>query len=94
MMIWRDGVRSIRRSVLAGQFEKITRGWDEGLAGLRAARAKPAHPHRQANLRTDLGLAEAAGLHFRSVANQVRFIMARDALLSGSLEGRRTQGRD
>ena len=33
----------------------------------------------------DFGVAEAVYLHFKSVANQVRFTLARNALLSGSL---------
>ena len=69
--------------VLAGQFEKIAAGWDEGLS-LFQARQPRQRISQQANLREDAGLAEAAGLHFRSVANQVRFILARNALLSGS----------
>jgi len=71
--------------ILAGQFEKIARGWDEGLTILR--RTQSAQRAESDTLRTDLGLAEAAGLHFRSTANQIRFIMARDALLAGSLRG-------
>jgi hypothetical protein len=70
--------------VLAGQFEKIAAGWREGLALFQAAAAKANVSPYQANLREDAGLAEAAGLHFHSVANQVRFILARDALLSGA----------
>jgi len=72
--------------VLAGQFEKIANGWDEGLALLQTAAAKAKSPSQQVNLREDTGLAEAAGLHFRSTADQARFIMARNALLSGSLK--------
>ncbi len=83
-----DGWRAIYPAeVLAGQFEKIARGWEDGLSSLRRAREKTAAPSQRANLRTDLVLAEAAGLHFRSVANQIRFIMARNALLSGSPQG-------
>ncbi len=83
-----EGWRAIYPAdVLAGQFEKIARGWDEGLAALRNAQDRAAAPAQQANLRTDGGLAEAAGLHFRSVAGQIRFIQARNALLSGSLKG-------
>lgn len=70
--------------VLAGQFEKIATGWDEGLSLLHAAAEK-------ANLREDAGLAEAAGLHFRSTASQIRFILARNALLSGSPKGKERQ---
>ena len=79
--------------VLAGQFEKIASGWAEGLSLLQTAveEAKASSP--QGNLRADADLAEAAGLHFRSVASQVRFLMARNAVLSGALKdtGRQTQ---
>jgi hypothetical protein len=72
--------------VLAGQFEKIAAGWGEGLAIFQKAVSRASVPSQQANLRNDLGIAEAAGLHFRSVANQIRFVMTRNALLSGSLK--------
>jgi len=71
--------------VLAGQFEKVAVGWAEGLADFQRAIDKAATPSQQAAAREDLAVAEAAGLHFRSVASQIRFIMARNALLSGSL---------
>jgi len=80
-----DGWRAVYPAqVLAGQFEKIATGWDEGLSLLHAAVEK-------ANLREDAGLAEAAGLHFRSTASQIRFILARNALRSGSLMGQERQ---
>jgi hypothetical protein len=66
-------------------------GWEEGLTILADARDKTTTSTQQASLHSDLALAEAAGLHFRSGASQVRFILARDALLSGSLQiGERT----
>jgi hypothetical protein len=65
--------------VLASQFEKVAAGWDEGLKELTAA-AEAAPSDSAAAARADVGLARAAGLHFRSVANQTRFILARDAL--------------
>lgn len=71
--------------VLGQQLGKIARGWQEGLAILRGAQDRAATAAQRLNLHTDLILAEAAGLHFRSAANQVRFITARNALLSGSL---------
>jgi hypothetical protein len=46
----------------------VSRGWDEGVAEL----AKTRHDE-------DLRLARAAGLHFRSVASQARFVIARNA---------------
>jgi len=83
-----DGWRAIYPAdVLAGQFEKIAAGWREGLSILQQATSKAATPIQQARLHADAGLAEAAGLHFRSVANQIHFIMARNSLLSSSLKG-------
>jgi len=73
--------------VLARQFELIAEGWSEGLAVFERAVGKPRTSAQRANLRADLGIAEAAGLHFSSVANQVRFVMARNALLSHELGG-------
>jgi hypothetical protein len=71
--------------VLAGQLEKIADGWSAGLCLLGTSIGKTA-PSDPMNLFADLRLAEAAGRHFLSAANQVRFIMARNALLSGSLK--------
>ncbi len=80
-----DGWRAVYPAqVLAGQFERIAAGWEEGLSLLHAAA-------ENANLREDAGLAEAAGLHFRSTASQIRFILARNTLLSGSLKGNERQ---
>jgi hypothetical protein len=66
-------------AVLASQFDKVAAGWERGLKELAAA-ADAAPPDRLPAARADLGIARAAGLHFRSVANQTRFILARDAL--------------
>ncbi len=74
-----DGWRGpYSRETFVGQFEKVADGWDEGLPALREAVAKTSGEAR-ATAELDLGVAEAAGLHFRSVANQARFVMARDA---------------
>jgi len=87
-----DGWRAVYpANVLAGQFEKIAAGWDEGLSLFQAATERANVPFQQANLREDAVLAEAAGLHFRSTASQTRFIMARNALLSGALKGKERQ---
>ena len=68
--------------VIASQFEIMAAGWSEGLdafnRGLKAVMTPAEHGH----LMDDLRIAEAAYLHFRSVANQVRFTTARNALLS------------
>lgn len=70
--------------VLARQFEKMATGWREGLFAFEKALRKTGGP-RQGVARSDFGVAEAVALHFGSVANQIRFVGARDALLSGSL---------
>ena len=65
--------------VFANQFEKVAAGWQRGLTELQAAVAQtPAslRPEVEAELR----FAQAARLHFQSVANQARFILLRDAL--------------
>jgi len=66
--------------VFAGQFAKVAAGWEEGIAALEQAVAKTP-PDRAADARAELGFARAALCHFQSVANQVRFTVARDALL-------------
>jgi hypothetical protein len=71
--------------VLAGQFEKMAVGWCEGLHAFEQALDKSSGPRGRANARSDYGVAQAAALHFRSVANQIRFVLLRDVLLSGSL---------
>lgn len=65
--------------VFAAQFEKIVAGWQPGIAELRLAVEK-SPPGRRGEVQADLRLAQAAAIHFQSVANQARFILARDAL--------------
>ena len=66
--------------VFAAQFRKVADGWSAGLAPLQAAVSQaPAGPKRLA-AESDLGVAKAAGLHFASVANQARFVLARSSL--------------
>jgi hypothetical protein len=71
--------------VLASQFVKMAAGWEDGLADYERALSKIDTSVEQANARGDLGVARAVGLHFDSVANQIRFVLARNALLSGKL---------
>lgn len=59
------------REVLATQFAKVGEGWQEGLRPLATIPGPIAAE--------DLRIARAAGLHLASTANQVRFVMARDA---------------
>lgn len=79
---WRGGFPG---AVFAGQFTKIADGFDEALKGLRAATKDAEASPKQArnlarNLARDLEFAEASAIHFRSVANQATFVMAREAL--------------
>lgn len=71
--------------VLAAQFAKMAKGWQNGLADYKKALSKTDTPAERANAGSDLLVAEAVGLHFDSVANQIQFVLARDALLSGKL---------
>jgi hypothetical protein len=63
----------------AAQFEKMATGWGLGLAELEIALSQtPAE--KQAAVQFELLVARAARLCFKSIANQTRFILARDAL--------------
>lgn len=65
--------------VFAAQFEKVADGWRAGVAALqRAVDAAPAD--RRDEARRDLVYARAAGIHFEAVANQTRYVHARDTL--------------
>lgn len=64
--------------VWTSQFEKLSAEWDRGLAHLRRALQNCA-PEKRQTLEADIGLAEAAGIHFASCINQARFITARDS---------------
>jgi hypothetical protein len=66
-------------SIFAAQMEKMATGWKEGLAPLQAAVAR-APAARRADAEEELIFARAAQLYFQSVANQARFVLARDAL--------------
>lgn len=65
--------------VFAEQFEKLESGWADGLAELKAAQGIVPDDLKQAAA-ADLRVAQAAHLHFASVSNQARFVLARDAL--------------
>ncbi len=82
-------------NVFVGQFRKVADGWKAGLPelelGVRAlARNAPGDglkaalqtQDRLADARAELAFAEAAQLHFASVATQARFTLARNALLA------------
>ncbi|MEA3365910.1 MAG: hypothetical protein U9Q79_09760 [Candidatus Hydrogenedentes bacterium] len=65
--------------IFAGQFEKVEQGWRQGINELETA-VKKSPEGLRAEAESDLGLARAACIHFQSVANQARYVRARDAL--------------
>ena len=65
--------------VFGAQFEKVATRWSDGLPYLEQV-VQLAEPGNRGSAADDLGVAQAAQLHFASVARQVRFVMARDAL--------------
>ena len=82
-----DGWRSIYpKEIFVSQFNKMAEDWVEGLDFLKKA-VRSSEDEKKQIARTDLGIAKAAYLHFASVANQGRFIMARDNLLSNHPSG-------
>jgi hypothetical protein len=66
--------------VFIAQFEKVADGFKTGVQTLRRALVAKTSSKEDKALRNEFTIAYAAELHFRSVANQARFIVARDAL--------------
>jgi hypothetical protein len=67
--------------VYAGQLEKVADGFDRAIARLKAKTSESGQDEQiDPALRKEIGVAEACAIHFRSVADQVRFVLARDAL--------------
>lgn len=67
--------------VFAGQYARVAEGFDRALAALRerVVRLRLEPPQARA-LEQEMGIIEASALHFHSIANQVRFVLARRAL--------------
>lgn len=67
--------------VFAGQFQKMADGFEDALAKLKAAvSGMDGDSRRKSAIESELLVAEACAIHFRSVENQTRFVMARNAL--------------
>jgi hypothetical protein len=67
------------------QLENVAEGFERALDQLRTAGAAPgatASKLERLNFEEECRVAEAASIHFRSVANQSRFVAARNALLT------------
>ncbi len=72
--------------ILADQFTKLSEEWKKGLPYFKNALEITDNHTQKINAIEDYRFATTAWIHFKSVANQVRFIMARDSLRSGKLE--------
>lgn len=72
--------------VLAGQFEQVAGGWAQGVEQMRRVVELT---NDRATAQGDLRIARAAQMHFASVANQVRFVTARDALAKATTDAER-----
>jgi hypothetical protein len=71
--------------VFVSQLEKVAGGFDQALVRLKRAGEELTRQISKSERRAfdgELDVAEAAAIHFRSSANQVRFVMARQALLT------------
>jgi hypothetical protein len=74
--------------IFARQFAKVAEGWKSGMTELAAA-MREAPADRIEDAKAEYRFAAAAGLHFRSVANQARFVMARSDVKKNANELRR-----
>ncbi len=75
---WRGGYPV---DVFSGQMEKIANGFDRAIAELAASgKNVKLSSAQQKNFAQELSVAEAAAIHFRSVANQSRFVALRRKL--------------
>ena len=80
-----DGWRAVYpRDVFVGQFDKMADGFEEALGRLKEQTRDIDPGEAAAAFRLDLDVAEACAIHFRSVANQGKFVMARDALATAT----------
>jgi hypothetical protein len=69
--------------VFIAQLEKVADGFDRAIRTLTTGTAeKKRSQSEQRMFANELNVAEAASIHFRSVANQARFVLARRLLLA------------
>ncbi|MBP7937871.1 MAG: hypothetical protein KA354_24795 [Phycisphaerae bacterium] len=71
--------------VFAAQMARVAAGFYQGLAEHRRAAAM-APPDQARNAQAEVRFAEAAQIHFQTVANQTWFVIARDGLQSAAGE--------
>jgi len=69
--------------VFIEQFKKVADGFEQALDALkRDTAALDVAPQARVALEEEMLVADACAIHFRSVENQSRFVVARDALLA------------
>lgn len=86
-----DGWRAIYPpEVFIGQMEKVVTGWGEAWQILQAASPPPDHP-QQAAFEDLRRVTEAAYWHFRSVAQQSRFVLLRQQLAETTVPTERAE---
>ncbi|HLV02247.1 MAG TPA: alpha-amylase family protein, partial [Acidobacteriota bacterium] len=68
--------------IVHGQFEKMSALWAQGLK-MFADALKVVSPSKRDNAILDYGIAETCYLHFKSVANQVRFYLLKASGING-----------
>jgi hypothetical protein len=69
--------------IFIAQMQKVAEGFAKGAKSLREAgtqSSKQVQPEQRNALMSEADVMAAAGIHWKSVANQARFVVARDAL--------------
>lgn len=80
--------------VFIGQFRKVADGFDRAIQELRAAAASVVAAENKVEkrfrreLEREIDVARAAAIHFRSTANQARFVQLRDEAKENATQGR------
>ncbi len=71
--------------IFSSQLMKVSDGFKVAVGAFRTTHVQGTREQRAA-IQLELGLSEAVSLHFRSVANQARFIVLRNSLKSADLK--------
>jgi hypothetical protein len=67
-------------NIFIRQFEKVANGFREGIGRIESLKKLKMKSSQRDALASELRVTEACEIHFRSVANQARFVRARRAL--------------
>lgn len=73
------------REVFIAQFTKMADGFDQALEELQESLLEKVHTQEQSEvLQQEMDMAKVCSIHFRSVANQARFVIGREQLASSN----------